>query len=137
MDLFTVMLLDKVQKQIRLSKDEHQFLKSKKLVEGRYPNLFVSSHIAAATEEKAKYIKYRAFDDQHYKDMIIAFIRKYGSASRRDVDELVLRHLSDALDEKQKRNKATNLLYTMSKRDKSIKNIGTNRKPKWVLPSRL
>ena len=47
MDLFTVMLLDKVQKRIRLSKDEHTFLKSKKLVEGRYPNLFVSSQIAA------------------------------------------------------------------------------------------
>jgi ATP-dependent DNA helicase RecG len=135
MDLFTVMLLDKVQKQIRLSRDEHQFLKSKRLVEGRYPNLFVSSHIAATTEEKAKYIKFRAFDDQHYKEMISAFIRKYRSASRKDIDALLLKHLSDALDERQKRNKVTNLLYAMSKRDKTIKNAGTNRKPKWVLAS--
>lgn len=133
MDLFTVMLLDKVQKKMRLSKDEHQFLKSKKLVEGRYPNLFVPSHIAATTEEKVKYIKYRAFDDQHYKDMMIAFIRKYGSASRKDIDELLLTHLSDALNEKQKRNKISNLLYAMANKDKTIKNEGSNRKPKWTL----
>ena len=133
MELYTVILLDKFQKNIPLSKDEHKFLKSKKLVEGRYPNLFVSSHIAAATEAKARYIKYRGFDDQHYKDMIIAFIKKYGSAARKDIDELLLRHLSDALDEKQKRNKIGNLLYAMSKKDKTIKNNGSNRKPKWVL----
>lgn len=133
MDLFTVMLLDKVQKRIRLSKDEHTFLKSKKLVEGRYPNLFVSSQIAAATEEKAKYIKYRAFDDQHYKDMILAFIKRYGSASRKDIDGLLLRCLSGALNENQKRNKVSNLLYAMSKGDKTIRNEGSNRKPKWVL----
>ena len=133
MDLFTVMLLDKVQKRIRLSKDEHTFLKSKKLVEGRYPNLFVSSQIAAITEEKAKYIKYRAFDDQHYKDMIIAFVKRYGSASRKDIDELLFKHLSPALHERQKRNKIRNLLYAMSKKDKSIENKGTSRKPKWIL----
>jgi ATP-dependent DNA helicase RecG len=132
-DLSTVMLLDKVQKNIQLSKDEHKFLKSKGLVEGRYPNLFVSSHIAAATGEKARYIKYRAFEDKHYKDMIITFIRNYNSASRKDVDELLLKHLSDALDEKQKRNKIGNLLYAMSKRDNIIKNIGSRRKPKWIL----
>lgn len=136
MDLFTVMLLDKVQKRIRLSKDEHTFLKSKKLVEGRYPNLFVSSQIAAITEEKAKYIKYRAFDDQHYRDMILAFIKRYGSASRKDIDELLLKHLSRALNEGQKRNKISNLLYAMSTKDKTIKNIGSRRVPKWVINKR-
>ena len=63
MDLSIVMLLDKVQKQNRLSKDEHKFLKSKKFVEGRFPNLFISSHIAAAMQAKAKYIKNRGFDN--------------------------------------------------------------------------
>ena len=129
----TVMLLDKVQKRIRLSKDEHKFLKSRRLVEGRYPNLFVSSHVAAATEERAKYIKYRGFDDQRHKESIIAFIEKYGSVSRKDVDDLLMRYLSGALDEKQKRNKISNLLYAMSKRDNTIKNVGSNRKPKWIL----
>ena len=137
MDLSTVMFLDKVQKGIQLSRDEHKLLKSKKLVEGRYPNLFVSSRIAAATEEKAKYIRYRGFDDQHYKDMIVAFIGKYHSATRTDIDNLLTSKLPDALNEQQKRNKIRNLLYAMSKKDNTIKNKGSNRKPKWVLLDKL
>lgn len=133
MDLSTVMVLDKVQKNIRLSKEEHKSLKSRKLVEGRYPNVFVSSRVTSATEEKARYIKYRGFDDQHYKDMITAFVKKYGAASRTDIDNLLINKLSDALDNRQKRNKIANLLYAMSKKDKTIHNIGSRRVPKWVL----
>ena len=132
-DLATVMLLDKVQKRVRVSRDEHRFLKSRRLVEGRYPNLFVSSRIAATIQEKATYIKHRAFHDQHYKDMVVAFIREYGSASRKDVNELLLTHLSDALDENQKRNKISNLLYAMSRIDNTISNAGSHRKPRWIL----
>lgn len=50
--LWTVILLDKVQKRIRIRKDEHKKLKAMKLVEGRYPNLFVAGRIAAVTGNK-------------------------------------------------------------------------------------
>ncbi len=133
MDLPTVMLLDKIQKGVRVSKEQHSFLKSKRLVEGRYPSLFLSSGIAAATREKAKYIRYRGFDDQYYKKMIIAFIENYGHASRNDVDTLLISKLPDALNDRQKRAKISNLLSAMSRRDGIIRNEGTNRKPKWVL----
>jgi len=36
----------------------------RKLIEGRRPNLFVSAKIAAATGEKASYIKRRAFGSE-------------------------------------------------------------------------
>ena len=65
--------------------------------------------------------------------MIIAFIKQYGSASRKDIDDLLLNKLSDALSEQQKLNKIKNLLYAMSRKDKTIKNIGSDRKPAWVL----
>jgi ATP-dependent DNA helicase RecG len=132
-DLQIVILLDRVQKNIRISKDERKILKSKKLVEGRYPNIFLSSKIATTTDEKARYIKYRAFDDQHYKDMIIAYIKKYGAADRKDIDKLLMDKLSGALDESRKRKKISNILYAMSKKDKTIKNSGTYRQPKWIL----
>ncbi len=67
LDLWQVIALDKVQKGRPLTDDEFKSLKSKKLVEGRRPNLFVSAAIAAATETEAKYIKKRAFDKEHYK----------------------------------------------------------------------
>lgn len=65
--------------------------------------------------------------------MVLAYIGEYGSASRNDIDDLLLDKLSDILGEEQKRNKIRNLLYSMSKRDKTIKNDGTGRTPKWVL----
>jgi ATP-dependent DNA helicase RecG len=133
LNLKTVMCLDKVQKKIKLTKDEFKLLKDQKLIEGRYPNLFVTAKIAVATGDKSSYIKYRAFDDAHYKKMIIAFIKKYGSASRKEIDDLLIGKLSDALEEKQKRNKIHNLLHEMFKKDGTIRNIGSKRKSKWVL----
>jgi fructose-bisphosphate aldolase class I len=49
LDLGQVMLLDRVQKEQRISRDEHRRLKAAGLVEGRYPNLFVAAAIAKAT----------------------------------------------------------------------------------------
>jgi ATP-dependent DNA helicase RecG len=133
LDLSTVILLDKVQKSIHLSKEEHKFLKNKRLVEGRYPNLFVASDITTTAEERAKYIRYRAFDNKHYKEWILDFIKKFGSASRTDIDNLLIEKLPDVLSLEQKHNKIGNLLYAMAKKDKTISNAGSHRKPKWIL----
>jgi len=133
LDLETVILLDKVQKRIKLNKDEFKVLKSKKLVEGRYPNLFVTSEIASVTGEKARYIKDRGFDNVHYQDLILAFIRKYGSANRNEIDELLMDKLPEVLSEKQKKRKIKNLLYKISKEKGLIKNIGTKKFPEWII----
>lgn len=133
LDLQTVILLDKVQKRKKLNKDEFKILKSKKLAEGRYPNLFVASQIASASGEKARYIKDRGFDNAHYQDLILAFIKKYNSANRNDIDELLMDKLPEVLSEKQKKRKIKNLLYKMSKEKALIKNIGTKKFPEWII----
>jgi len=133
MDLSVAMLLDKVQKRMRLSKEQHRFLKQRDLVEGRYPNLYLAARVAALTGDKTAYIKNRAFHDRHYKDMVLAYISEFKQASRRDIDKLLFDHLSDALSEKQKMNKIRNILYAMSKKDGSIKNAGSSKNPKWML----
>ena len=133
LDLQTVILLDRVQKGTKLTKNEHAKLKKLGLVEGRYPNLFVSSEIAVAAERKAVYIKNLPFDDKYYKELIVSFIKRYGSASRSEIDELLANKLSDALDEKQKRTKVSNLLKSMSRQDETIINVGSRKIPKWVL----
>jgi len=133
LELKTVIYLDRVQKKEKLRRDEFKVLKAQKLIEGRYPNLFVAAKIAAVTGDKASYIKNRAFDKEHYKKMIIAFIKEYKAASRQDINNLIIDKLSDALDEKQKRNKITNLLSEMAKKDITIKNTGSDKKPNWIL----
>ena len=56
---------------------------------------------------------------------------KYKQASKADIDNLILDILPEILDEKRKLNKVRNLIYAMSKKDKTIVNKGTTRYPKW------
>src|SRR5690606_39154102 len=127
LSLQEIMLLDKVAKKKKLQDHEIRQLRKKKLIEGRKPNLHISSRIAAVTGEKASYIKQRGFKDDHYKKLILEYISKYGHASRKDIDSLILDILPSILDEKKKANKIRNIIYAMSKRDQTIVNQGTIR----------
>lgn len=127
-----IILLDKIAKNKSISDDEAKELKAKGLIEGRKPNYYVSSHIANATGEKAEYIKLRGFKDEHYKKMILEYIDKFGSADRQGIHKLIFEHLPSVLNEKQKNNKIHNVLYALSRKENKIKNIGSNRYPKWT-----
>jgi len=133
LDLGIVILLDKVQKQKKITKDGHKLLRSKKLVEGRYPNLYVSSQIASVTRERAKYIKQRGFDKQYYQDLVTAFIKNNGSATRQDIDDLISNKLPDIFTNEQKKRKINNLLTELSSKSRVLKNIGTKKHSKWIL----
>lgn len=131
--LTTVVLLDRVQKKLPITDDAATMLRKSGLIEGRRPNYFVAAHVAKVSGSRSEYIRNRAFDDAHYKDMILAYLSKFGSASRNDLERLILDKLSDALDEEQRRNKFRNLLYAMSRRDKTIEKSGGKQKGRWVL----
>jgi len=134
LSLSNVVLLDRVQKHLAITKEAASALKKERLIEGRKPNYFVAASVAEATGEKATYIKNRAFDKTWYKDLIIEFIKKYNKAGREDIDALIMNKLSNTLSEKQKRTKIRNLLYEMSKKDNSIfNNSKSTNKPEWKL----
>ena len=105
-------------------------LKQRHLIEGRRPNIFVAAKIAEATGDKAAYIRNRAFDKEHYKAMIVAYLEKFGQATRANLDELLLGKLSDALNAGQKKRSITNLLQEM-RLDGTIIPNGTTRWVKW------
>jgi ATP-dependent DNA helicase RecG len=132
LDLMDVIALDRVQKNRSLDEESFKRLKARKLIEGRRPNLFVSAKIAAVTGDKAAYIKNRAFDKQHYKDMVVAYLEKFGKATRTELDELLLEKLSDALDRNQKGLFIMNLLQEM-KREGRIVPEGSRRWTRWRL----
>ena len=73
--------------------------------------------------ERAQYIRNRAFDDQHYKQLIVEYLEKFGTAKRVDIDRLLLDKLADVLDEKQKHHKIKNLLQLLKKQG-VIENFG-------------
>ncbi len=123
--------LDKVQKRKPLTSDELKHLRRLRLVEGRAPNVFVASKIAAITGDKAQYIRNRAFDTHHYKQMILDFIHEFGSATRKDVDDLLKGKLSDLLTSEQQTVRIKNLLAEMARKDGTIRNLGSRTKPDW------
>lgn len=84
LSLEEIMMLDKVQKKANLTEQEIKWLKSRKLIEGRKPNFYVSFKVAKVTGQKATYIKNLAFDKDHYKGMIFNFIRKYNKMLSND-----------------------------------------------------
>lgn len=73
----------------------------------------------------------RGFKDDHYKKLILEYLEKYKTASKEDIEKLILDILPKILDEQQKKNKVRNIVYAMSKKDKTIVNKGTTRYPKW------
>jgi len=133
LSLRMVILLDRVQKKMLLTKEERKLLKAQNLVEGRFPNLYISGKLAGVTGERGKYIRNRAFDDSYYKDLILKYLAKYGEANRREIDDVLLGKLSEVLTETQKSTKVRNLIHAMSKQDGTIENIGSKKMPRWVV----
>lgn len=133
LSLLDVTALDKVQKHRRITEKEAKRLRRQKLIEGRRPNLFVSAKIADITGDRAAYIRHRAFDKERYKEMIIDYLKEFGSAKREDIDKLILDYISDVLDVKQKRKRIANILFEMSHKDKTIFATGPRRSAVWRL----
>lgn len=129
----TVILLDRVQKKSGISLDDSQKLKKEHLIEGRYPNVFVSAKVATVTGKRAEYIRNRPFDDEHFKKMVIEYLRRFGTGTKQDFENLLLDKLSDVLSEEQKKNKIRNLLHHMAKVDNTITTAQKGRYAKWKL----
>ena len=134
LDLLDVIALDKVQKQVPISEDELQSLRSKKLVEGRRTNLRVSADIAAATNSMIDYLNRRGIDKGYCQRMVVELLQKLSEASRPEIESLLLSKLSDSLDDGQKRNFVRNLLQEI-RRDNIIRPVEgkRGRGAKWEL----
>ncbi|MCK9325630.1 MAG: putative DNA binding domain-containing protein [Bacteroidales bacterium] len=132
--LMDVITLDKVQKGCPVTKEERKILRNKKLIEGRHPNLYVSESVAAETDTQADYIRKRSFDRVYFKDMVVLYLQTYHEAKRPEIEKLLLDKVSDALNDKQKRQFIKSLLKEMRK-EGTIMTIGKTRGAKWVLTS--
>ena len=132
LSLAQVMLLDRVQKGRRVTRAEHQALKAARLIEGRYPNIFLSAAMARATGDSARHIRQRGFDKRYYIDLILELVQVHGPVGRGDLDDLLLSKLPDHMSAEQKRDKVRNLVQEL-RRDGLILNLGSRSEPKWVI----
>ncbi len=131
LSLADIMLLDSVQKGNTISHESANYLRKKGFVEGRYPNLFLSSRVVSSTNHislKTSYIKNRSFDDDYYKKLIVEYIREFGKAERSDLNTLISDKLPEYLTSRQRYDKLTTLLSAL-KRKNILRHEGRN----WVL----
>ena len=134
-DFADIFALDRIQKKLPVSKEVIDQLRKKKYIEGRRPNIHISSEIAKISDTKVDYLKNRAFDDDYYETMVIGYLKEFYSATREDIDRLLFDKLSDNLDVDQKKKKIANLL-TKLRRNGKIENIGSRSTSKWILAER-
>ncbi len=133
LSLFEIIMLDKVQKGRKLIDFEIKALKSKKLIEGRKPNFYISKKVALTTGQEVNYIKQKGLDKDYYKQLILNYLESFIEASRKDFEELLFEKLPDILTENQKRSKIKNILYEMHTKDETIKYIGSGNNSLWKL----
>lgn len=128
-----VFLLDRVQKGQRLlTAAEAKELRDLHLIEGRAPKYFISAKVADATGQKARYIHNRGLDNGYYQQLVVDYLKKYGRATRADLDALLLSKMPDVLTGQQKANKLKNLMQGM-RQAKLIHAVGPRSAAIWHL----
>ena len=132
LNMRTVFLLDQVQKQETISKENFKELKKQGLVEGRYPNIFISFKVADIVGQKAAYVRNKGLDDDICKQLIIKALESMGEASKQELMEVLEKALPEVLSNEQKSKKVSNLLQAM-KKGGIISVTGTNRYARWYL----
>lgn len=110
-----IFLLDQVQKGNPLSDQEISRLRKMKLVEGRKPNLHISSSVAAKTDQAVDYMKQKGVDNSYCRKVILETLEKFGRTGRDEFVELLSDKLSDNLDPKQKVDRVRNVLQALRK----------------------
>lgn len=135
LDLGTVFLLDKIQKRAPISKEDYQVLKKRGLVEGRYPNIYVSFKVADIVGETAKYVKNRGLTDEACIQYILNALEQMGSASKRELVDLISELLPQIFNNEQKSRKTSYLLEKMKKNGMIISEGHAN-KARWRLANR-
>lgn len=125
--LMDLELLNRVQLGKALSDEGIARLRSKHLIEGRKPKVYISKRIAQKVGQKIKYSGHKGLANKRCEEFLLAALRDHNSLSRKEIDELLWMLLPDLLDDKQKKAKITNLLTKLKKQGKiENKSRGTN-----------
>lgn len=125
LDLTTVFLLDRVQRDKPLSKAARARLRELNLIEGRHPHIIISRKIAQITHKEAEYTALKGFDDEFCKDLILKSLREHTRLNRSQINELLLKRLPDILNERQKNNRIDYLLKYLRREGKI--HVGSNK----------
>ena len=105
LNLLDIELLNRLQLGKPLSDEEIARLRSKRLIEGRKPKVYIAKHIAQKVGQKIEYSEHKGLGNKSCEEFLLTALRDHKSLSRKEIDKLLWRLLPDLLDDKQKRIK--------------------------------
>ncbi|MBS1380257.1 MAG: hypothetical protein HPZ98_13205 [Parabacteroides sp.] len=111
-------LLDAVQKHRILTAEAIKYLRDKKLIEGRKPNIIISKQVAKATGQQVEYSRSKGIDENQCDAMITSALKDHGFLSKEKIVELLMDLLPKGLDAGQKRNRLDYILKKLRKSGK-------------------
>lgn len=132
LSLLDIELLNRVQLGKQLSDNEIARLRAKHLIEGRKPKVYIAKHIAQKVGQKIEYSEHKGLGNKSCEEFLLAALRDHKSLSRKEIDKLLWRLLPNLLDDKQKKDKITNLLTKLRKRGQ-IKNKSQGPNSDWLI----
>ena len=115
--LTDTILLDTIQKGKSISDEAMTMLRTKKLIEGRKPHVYVAKSLAQTTGTKVEYTKHKGLENKKCEALLLNSLKDHGSLTKQEIVHLLWDVLSDQLSDSQKENKVDNLL-------RKLKNAG-------------
>ncbi|GHV68986.1 hypothetical protein FACS1894199_17050 [Bacteroidia bacterium] len=120
LNLEDVMVLDKVQKKIGITKEETYRLRELKLIVGEEPNLQI-----VGLDRKIPY--------NEYKEMILNLIQSKGSATRAEIENLLIPTLPFDLSKAKQQRKISNITAKLASEGKIRNSSSSTKSSVWVL----
>lgn len=131
MDLETVFMLDLVQKGSPITREQARALRSRGLVEGRYPKLTLSSKVAGIIGTHEEYVRQKGLDTSICKELIVKLLRTR-PCTRAEVVSAISHALPEDMGDEQRKKHVSYLLQELRKEHR-IRPDGTRGNAKWVI----
>lgn len=131
LELSAVVLLDMIQKNFPITKEQGRKLRERGLVEGRYPKLIISSKVAGVIGSHEEYVRQKGLDASICKELILKLLRTR-PCSRAEIVSAIDHALPEDMTEAQKTKHVSYLLQTLRKQGK-IRNEGTTAGTVWKI----
>ena len=131
LELNAVLLLDMVQKRQPISKEQAKMLRDRGLIEGRYPNLVISSKVAAVIGTHEEYIRKKGLDSSVCRELILKLLGTR-PCSRAEIMSAIEHALPEGMD-KDHRAKHVSYLLQQLKKENKIRTTGITSGGKWEL----
>ena len=131
MDLETVFMLDLVQKGSPVTREQARALRSRGLVEGRYPKLTLSSKVAGIIGTHEEYVRQKGLDTSICKELIVKLLRTR-PCTRAEVVSAISHALPEDMGDGQRKKHVSYLLQELRK-ERRIRPDGARGNARWVI----